>query len=807
MADGEENSLSRFAAKYLKIKDLTKSIGVRVALGAALIVLIVVMFPHGESIPFNYEVGSAWEATDLVAPFSFAVNKDPKVLDKERQDAARGVYPVFERREDAGRTEIESLAVVVNMLREALSARSKMQKGPGKPDVSPFHILAGQVPFALTDYEWGYLANWQSKAALSKFEQSLIGILSDALKQGILNEPKSKFSQKSFVIRQGKSETVELLDRVTDMDEATGRIRTRLAEAFTDDELRTLADQIVRAVLRPDLMFDQDETDREITAAQDNVPRTLGFVYVGEKIIARNDRITSDVKLKLDSFEKAKVERSAVENDWVHWVGITLHVLIILGLYGIYLYYFRKRIFHNNGRLTIIALLVLMEAWFTHLSFNVNLSDPTQYLIVVPAASMLLAIIFDSRVAFYGTVTLAFLVAGMRGNDYSIGLISFVAGSFAVYTVRDISKRTQIFRSMLYILLGYFVAILAISIERFDSFDTILAEMEFALANSVISPMLTYGLLLVIERVFNVTTDLTLVELSDLTQPLLVDLSEKAPGTYHHSLTIGNLAEAAAEAIGANANLARVGGYYHDIGKMLKPEYFVENQTGTQNRHNRLRPRMSALIIAAHVREGVELGRKYGLPESVLKFIPEHHGTTRISFFYDKAIKQAARRPGKDRINEQDFLYPGPRPQTKETAIVMLSDTVEATTRAIGEMTVQKLESVIKNLIRQRFIEGQLDECDLTLRDLSMIKEAFLKILVGIHHQRIVYPPAGTAEEILLREAERVEAPVEAGPETSAEPSAGSEAGSVAGSSDSSEGPGADLPDPHHNGENPENEI
>jgi hypothetical protein len=260
------------------------------------------------------------------------------------------------------------------------------------------------------------------------------------------------------------------------------------------------------------------------------------------------------------------------------------------------------------------------------------------------------------------------------------------------------------------------------------------------LINAIVSPVLTYGLLFFFERVFKVTTDLTLAELSDLNNSLLIELSEQAPGTFHHSVTIGNLAEAAAEAIGANSILARVGGYYHDIGKLLKPEYFVENQVGPHGRHNRLKPRMSALIISSHVREGIELGRKRGLPEVVLNFIPQHHGTTRISFFYDKALKQAAKKPPKDPIHEEDYLYPGPKPQTKEAGIVMLADSVEASTRTYPNLTPQKLEAAIDNMIKHRFMEGQLDECELTLRDLTKIKEAFLKILIGIHHHRIQYP-------------------------------------------------------------------
>jgi putative nucleotidyltransferase with HDIG domain len=237
-----------------------------------------------------------------------------------------------------------------------------------------------------------------------------------------------------------------------------------------------------------------------------------------------------------------------------------------------------------------------------------------------------------------------------------------------------------------------------------------------------------------------VTTDLTLLELSDFNHPLLRMLSETAPGTFHHSITIGNLAEAAAKAIGANSILARVGGYYHDIGKMVKPEYFVENQVGAQNRHTRLKPRMSSLIIQSHVKEGVELGRKYGLPEMVLNFIPQHHGTTRIAFFYDKALRQSVRRASKDVINESDFRYPGPKPQTKEAGIVMLADSVEASTRSITDITPQKLEQGIDNMIRHRFVEGELDECELTLRDLTKIRGTFFKILMGSYHQRIKYP-------------------------------------------------------------------
>jgi hypothetical protein len=368
---------------------------------------------------------------------------------------------------------------------------------------------------------------------------------------------------------------------------------------------------------------------------------------------------------------------------------------------------------------------------------------PVEYLIVVPVTSMLLTILFDSRVGFYGTVIIAFLVGGIRGNDYAIALASLVAGALSVYTVRDIRNRAQIFHSMGFIFLGYACSILALSFERFDPAMSVLNQLLFAGINALASPVLAYGLLIFFERVFRLTTDLTLIELSHFNHPLLRQLAEKAPGTYHHSMTIASLAETAATAIGANDILARVGAYFHDIGKIVKPAYFVENQRGSRSRHDKLAPRMSSLIIQAHVKEGIALAQQHNLPEVIVDCIPMHHGTTRIEFFYDKALRLAENSIDEsklDEIKEQDYRYPGPKPQTKETGILMLADAVEAKARALEEPSPQSLEVVIDEVIRGRFEEGELDECPLTLKDLTKIKDAFLRVLVGVYHMRVPYP-------------------------------------------------------------------
>lgn len=725
----------------------------RFSLVLSLVFVITLMFPHGESIEYSYTVGAVWPDRDLVAPFSFPILRDARTYEKERQEAARAVYPVFGRDEKTEKTQVESLATVMRTILAHLEQPSKQLKGTSKSD-SVFRATAKNLlPYAINENQWQILARLKANDSRSsqmnfiKFEKLLSSSLVEALRVGILNQHRIRPLQGAIALREGSTETIIPPDKIYDYDSAIGALERKFAGVVSSADVVELAVQFVREVIRPNVLFDKAETDLAVKAAEDNVPRTSGFVRERETIISKNEVITAEAQVKLESLQKARQDRGIETQGWRHWLGITLHVLLVLALFSIYLFLFRKKIFHDNAKITIVALIILMEMFFTFLSIRLPIAEPTQFLILVPAGSMLLAIIFDSRVAFYGTVTIAFLVAAMRGNDYSFALISLIGGSLGAYTVRDIRHRTQIFRSLVFIFLGYALSILALSIERFESGTSVLYNLTFALANAVFSPVLTYGLLIVFERMFNVTTDLTLVELADFNHPLLQDLSEKAPGTFHHSVTIGSLAETAAEAIGANAILAKVGGYYHDVGKLLKAEYFGENQVIGHNKHNRLRPRMSALIIASHVKEGIELARQYGLPDQIIDFIPQHHGTNRISFFYDKALRQATKRPTKETINEEDFRYPGPKPQSKETGIVMLADSVEASTRAIEEMTTQSLERAIDNMIKHRFLEGQLEDCELTLRDLTNIKEAFLKILIGIHHQRIKYPEKEIVEK------------------------------------------------------------
>jgi putative nucleotidyltransferase with HDIG domain len=349
---------------------------------------------------------------------------------------------------------------------------------------------------------------------------------------------------------------------------------------------------------------------------------------------------------------------------------------------------------------------------------------------------MLLTITFDSRIGFYGTVIVSLVVGGLKGNDYAFTLMNLVAGALAAYSVRDIKNRTQIFRSFLYILVGYVLSIIAFSLERFASFDQILLNVGFAGSNAFISPVITYGLIIFFERIFNITTDLTLMELTDFNNPLLKELAKTAPGTFNHSIAVSTIAETTAESIGANPVLARVGALYHDIGKLLDPGSFVENQLTAVNIHESISPEKSVRLIRDHVIKGIELAEKCGLPREIRDFIPMHHGTMVISFFYEKA-KQLY---GENNVDINEYRYTGPKPNSKETAVVMLADACESTVRTLTEADSQKIETVISNIIDNRIDDGQLDEAPLTFMDIKKIKDAFLSILVGHQHKRIRYP-------------------------------------------------------------------
>ncbi|MEW6701990.1 MAG: HDIG domain-containing metalloprotein, partial [Bacteroidota bacterium] len=591
-------------------------------------------------------------------------------------------------------------------------------------------------------------------------QQSKLRSLSEALslarelvnniyQRGLLNLSLKEISKDSIAIRNGKFEKVSpkiyYLDRNT-VNDFINFFLSRIAGNST--EVNEAVIEYITYFIKPNLIYSHELTETAIQNAKDKVPRNIGIVNENERIVAKHDRITPEVKLKIDSYRIAKGEEIGFLGRFTQNLGKFLHIIIVLLPLIIYIRLFRRKIYNDNLKIVLIAWIILFVSFLTFLVNQLDVSSPVEFLVLVPVASMLLTIIFDSRIGFYGTVIISLTAGGLRGNDYVFAMMNIIAGGLGAYTVRDIKNRTQIFRSFLFILLGYILSIIAFGLERFDSFDQMLLSFAFASSNAMISPVLTYGLIIFVERIFNITTDLTLLELTDFNRPLLKELARAAPGTFNHSITMGTLAETTAEAIGANPILARVGAYYHDIGKTTNPYSFVENQVDSNNIHEKLTPEQSVKLIMAHIEKGVELAENYALPKEVIDFIPMHHGTMVISYFFEKAKEIY----GEASLNINDFRYRGPKPNTKETAIVMLADACESTVRSLIGADQQKIENVINNLINSRIDDGQLDDAPLTFKDVKKIKESFLSILVGHHHKRVRYPGQEELENTKLEE-------------------------------------------------------
>ncbi|MBN2602254.1 MAG: HDIG domain-containing protein, partial [Candidatus Marinimicrobia bacterium] len=518
--------------------------------------------------------------------------------------------------------------------------------------------------------------------------------------------------------------------------------------------------EIIIQFLKPNLIYQREITRARQQEAINKVPISKGIVLENEKIVDANTKITPEISRKLESMSKERIRRSNIRGglrkslpvigDPVIFLGQVLLVAIISLFLITFLLSYRPSIVKDPKMVILLGIIFIIEAGFT--TVFVQKFSISEFAIPITIAAMTLTILFDSKIAFVGAATITLIVGAQLRGSLDFIIASIFVNSFAIYSVRKLRKRSQVFQAIIYILLGYAISIGVTEMLKYSSVTEMTDNLIYASLNAFLSPFFAYGLISLLEMIFGITTDLTLLELADFNHPLLKALSKEATGTFTHCVTVGNLAEAAADSIGANALLARVGAYYHDIGKITKPEYFIENQAYDSNKHDNLAPNLSALIIINHIKEGLRLAKEYKLPKAIMDFIPTHHGTTRVEYFYNKAKEKSG---GESAINENDFRYPGPKPQSRETGILMICETIEAASRSLEKPTLGNIEKIIDSIIDNRLQQGQLDECPLTFSDLKKIKgdiktnTGILPILKGIHHLRVEYP--GQDKEIPIK--------------------------------------------------------
>jgi hypothetical protein len=529
-----------------------------------------------------------------------------------------------------------------------------------------------------------------------------------------------------------------VMDRGVKRDEveaAREQVATEVQALEYPRAIEVFLTKLLQNRVQPNFYLNSELTAKRRRQAREGVEpvkfsKGQNIVRAGEKLTAEDIERLRDAGLLEESRMFSGV------------LGAALLAFLVVALLGVYLYQFHQELYLDENRLVLLGLVLVLTIIVARVLWPIS-----GYLMPVAVGPMLLAILLNPRVAIVTGILMSTALGYIAGGEIRFVLVGLVGSMVGVFSVSNVSQRTDLMRAGFSVSLANVVTILT---NLLLAGGLIVSQLQvwwnnlWGLINGVLVAVLTIGSLPFFESFFGIVTSVRLLELSNPSHPLLRRLLVEAPGTYHHSIMVANLSEAATEAVGGNALLARVGAFYHDVGKIKRPYFFVENQFGADNPHDKIGANLSSLIITLHVKDGVEFAREYGLPPELIQFIREHHGTTLVKYFYEEARQEEG-----EEVPEEAFRYDGPIPQSKETAVVMLADNVEAATRSMSRPTPGRLEGQVRKIIKNRLDQGQLDKSDLTLQDLDAIAESFVTVLTGIFHSRIEYP------EKVIQEMER----------------------------------------------------
>ena len=736
-----------------------------------LILVISILFPSGKALKYSYQVNDITQEP-IIAPFTYSILKTETKLQNDLDEQKNSVPFMFNRSDEIVSNQKDALGeffAMINELRHAIwrfeeskrlvyerryhkqyeKARSEFVSDSANLSIltNEFHKL---YSFTVDKPDWlSYITSLQDPKFMKDLDRNsdhVIQICKNRWTEGIYDITIGDITSHQVMVNQSDVPDLATPDSFNDLQSAWTKARKELLSVFSDGDLfRDLGYDLIVEFMKPNLLFDREITERRQIESLNKVPRSQGVVLENELIVDANIRITDDVLQKLNSLSVA-VTKQETNSGWakiaLSFLGRIILLSVVVSLFFAFLVVYRVAIFRDWKLVLLISIVFLLQLGLAHI-FVIRF-EWSEYLIPVTVGAMILTILFDARIGFMATTSMAILMGLMMGQNIDLVIVSLFTATIAVYNIRELRKRTQLFVTMFALIAASVFVIVGLGLFKEHSWSTMLGDIQLLTINSILAPIITYGLIGLFEILFEVTTDLTLIELLDYDHPLLKRAQQETNGTFNHSIVVGNLAESCANAIGAHSLLCRVGAYYHDIGKMAKSEYFIENQYGGENKHDNLTHTMSARIIRAHVKEGLNLAREYALPKVVSDFIPMHHGTTRVEYFYRMALKDAEETGSK--VDESAFRYPGPKPDTKETGILMICEAVEAAVRSIKQPDIFKIEAMIDKIIKSRIDDGQLNECPLTLDELNKIKgtvdgtTGMLPVLRGIYHIRVEYP-------------------------------------------------------------------
>ncbi|MDO3379550.1 HDIG domain-containing protein [Geoalkalibacter halelectricus] len=713
--------------------------------------LTVVIVPKGGIVPDLYSAGDI-ATRDVKAPRDMLV-EDRALTEKRRAEAEESARPVFDFDARVGREIGANLERGLRVLATAQAELAALEKGEEKgphPPLNPSLKQAVEQAFdvGLSDEQFAALARTDLTPALV---ESLRAAVAETLAHKVVANLRLFHAEveRGGVLRDlaRQQETTDLkAEEVLGMGEAQETLQAKLeAIAQLNAPQRALFYDIGQRMLRPTLSLNKTETEARRKDALEAVKPVFFQIKKGEMIVREGERISEEQIKKLRALRDLGGDFSLLGMA----AGLFgFSVLLIFTGHRFALRNIRK--YRPDSRdllfmsLVFIGLFVLMKLGIfvsTALESAFPYIESTSYYYAFPFAvgAMLIRLVLNSEVSLVFAAICAILVGVLFGNNLVIAAFAFVSSVAGAHWVRQCKTRATLYRAGLWVSFANVGLVLALHFLAGRGLEMqLLHKLAFAFGGGILCAVIVTGTIPLVESLFKYTTDIKLLELANMNAPVLRELMVQAPGTYHHSIIVGNLVEAAAEDINANPLLARVAAYYHDIGKIKKPLYFIENTGNAANRHDKLAPSMSALILMAHVKDGVELARESKLGQPLVDIIRQHHGTSLIKFFYDKA--KSKEDPGVQQVDERDYRYPGPRPQTREAALIMLADAVEAASRTLTEPTPARIQGMVQKIINNIFIDGQLDECELTLKDMHNIAKSFNRILSGIFHHRVDYP-------------------------------------------------------------------
>ena len=738
----------------------------------SLTIILSLFFQRGRSLQYSYNIDDI-AREPIIAPYNFPILKSKSTLEEDLNNALKAEPFIFSRKQEIVDNQTSNLSSFFQLTNEIRLANKdlfnsrnlvydyrytdKFQEAKSiassdsaalSQKVIEFYKL---YSFAQDKEDWNIflmpIPQGGPQFSLKEFQEDILQICRNRWAIGILDIKESIIISDQLAIDNGDIPTLYNLSELNDLNEAWTEAKKEITSIYgaENDIRRELGYDLIIEFMIPNLVYDKETTERRQNASLDRVPRSKGIVLKDEMIVNANQRITEEDLQKLQSLavEISKENRTlGIKDSIITYIGRLLIIGILISYFFTFLLIYRSHIFEKWQLLLVIAFIYLFIIVIANI-FVYQL-DFSEFLIPVTVAAMLLTILFDARIGFMGTTSIVLLVGIMIGNDLEFIVTGLFMSSIAMYTVRRIRTRSKFITAIFSLMGASIIAVLSHGLFMGHSVSTMGVDLTYLLVNSIFAPIITYGLIIILEVSFGITTDLSLIELLDFNHPLLKRLQQEANGTFNHSVVVGNLAEACADAINARSLLCRVGAYYHDLGKMERPEYYIENQFMGDNKHDSLTPAMSAKIIRKHVIDGLKLAKDYGLPKLVSDFIPMHHGTSRVEYFYRMALEAA--KDTNEKVDDSAYRYPGPKPNTKETGILMICEAVEAAVRSIKEPDILKIDTMVDKVIKGRLNDGQLDECPLTLDDLRKIKgtvdgnSGMLPVLRGIYHIRIEYP-------------------------------------------------------------------